>query len=233
MQAVAKYLLAEMPARDQIPASLGFDPVEVARDAGIADGEINRVGALFNLMESLAGSLSESDIHDDSVPFQADPDKWRAPRFNLVLQKVTAINGQEGLVKLIRAIGEQGEGPAAPPAGESSHFLRFFDLYKAAKQQLADSGGAPLANAVPVDPTVLDPAASGYLQQANANQWGDVLNHRFRWLFISLGHYLSTEVADERNALVRWCFDEMRTIREIAEVLSELPQHDPIPELLT
>lgn len=227
VQSMAKYVLAEMPERDEIPDTLGFSIEEIVQDSGVADGPINRVGALFNTLEELSGMLSPSDLNPDSIPFQADPEEWRASSFDLMLDQVTGITGPRGLVNLIHLIGEQGEGPTLPPEGKPSHFLRFFYLYRDARQRIDSHGQASLALAMPVNPTVIDPDAEGYLTHPTAFAWSDVLNHRFRWLFASLGHYLSTDQTEDRAILLQWCFKEMRNLKEIADILAKLPQHDP------
>lgn len=227
---VAKYVLAEMPHADEIPVSVGFDLDEVRAAAGASDGSINRVGALFDLLSSLCSTLSAEAIHSDSLPLQANPEDWQASSWDLILQQVASLTGaMDGLVTLIDAVGAQGEGPRETPEGERSHFLRFFDLYRDAKAHASQHGEGALALSVPTDPTVFDESSPGYLQHPVANAWGDIHNHRFRWLLVCLQHHLlAASDSPGRDRLNIWAFEEMVFLREVGSILTELPQHDPV-----
>ena len=227
VRSVARYVLAEMPEPSVIPASLGFDLDEIIRDADAAtpDGHVNRVGSLFNLLIGLVQQLAKEELHKDSEPFQADPAQWLAAANNLLLDKIpsVAIAGE-----FLQKIADQGEGPAEPPSGPLSHFRRLFAVYKSVKEQATRDGPGSLSNAMPVNPSVYKTTSEGYLGDPAARAWGDLFNHRFRWLLACLEYYLRTDDNALRNTLKRWAFDEMHTLRDVARVLTSMPQHSPI-----
>lgn len=226
---VAKYVLAEMPTEDEIPVSLGFDLNVVQHDAKVngENIEVQRVGALYKLLLDLTNQLDEINIHTDSESFQADPREWQAGIYKLILQKVKNINGIEGLIPLIAGISEQGEGARESPINGPSHFLRFFELYKSVKEYSLTHGEVSLSKAVPINPTVYNKEAPGYLSNPQSKAWGDVFNHRFRWLLSCINHHLISSNSQDRNILKRWAFSEMGFLSGIAKVLSNLPQHHP------
>jgi len=229
VRSLARYVLAEMPEEDEIPDSLQFDIDEVRADAGLSgpDDVVKRVGALFRLMVELADELGTDDIDPLSATYQADPEEWYASIYDLTLTNISTV---ADVVMLLDKIGVQGEGPNEPQSGNPSHFRRFFDLYRQAKEYTASHGAASLSNAVPDNPTIRNPESDSYLQHPDAFAWGDVFNHRFRWLFVSLAHHLrlsSTDTAT-RDLLRNWTFEEMYHLRNIAAVLQDVPQHEPL-----
>ena len=219
---LARYVLAEMPDPSAVPE---VDPVALLADAG-AGQEIPRVGTLFVAMAELMGELSEDPVFADSLPFQADPSEWIAEFFALVLSKVKAVGEAS---QLLDAIAAQGEGPNEPPAGQQpSHFRRFHSMYLKAKEHVAATG-MPLSDALPVDPTVRDPQAAGYLQNPSARARGDVFNMRYRCLLFALEFQLALPGADEGRTTMRmWAFADMRALRDIASLLKVHPQHEPV-----
>jgi hypothetical protein len=70
--------------------------------------------------------------------------------------------------------------------------------------------------------------SDGYLSDPVARAWGDLFNHRFRWLLVCLEHYLRTDVDTLRSVLTRWAFAEMKALSAVARILGTLPQHDPV-----
>ena len=227
VQSVARYVLAEMPDRSEIPPELQFDYDIVAEDADVDSPEqvVNRVGALFDLLAELAVDLSDADVVPASESYQADPVNWRAGPFSLVLGKVKSLRDITGL---LNQIGEQGEGPTEPPDGSPSHFLRLWSIYQEAKALAETQPDQQLAKAVPVAPTVHYPDAPGYLSNPEANAWGDVFNHRYRWLLAQVGHALQLDFGQDRNQLRIWAFDEMTTLLpRLADFISAQPQHAP------
>ncbi|SMD08409.1 ferritin-like domain-containing protein [Pedobacter nyackensis] len=229
ISALAKYVLAEMPAPDQIPAGLGFNLETVKQDAKVEapDESIQRVGALFNLLTDLASQLKTENIFAHSENRQADPEVWTGGGIHqLIMSKVTQLNGQNGLIDLIKAIGLQGEGSEESPENDPSHFLRFFRLYQAAKNYAAQNGEASLARSVPVNPTVSNADSPSYLENNDAYKWGVIFNHRYRWLLLNIHHHLlAAPGSRERTQLSRWAFADMRFLSTISALLTDLPQH--------
>jgi hypothetical protein len=224
IQSLARYVLAEMPDESQIPPDLNFEHAAVRLDAGVASPgrDINRVGALFELLVELAGSLAPADVLPLSAAYQADPANWRAPVNNLVLGKLASV---AELKKLIGDIGAQGEGPSEPTGELPSHFVRFFTIYKEAKQYLAEDPTRSLGRPVASNPTVHDTAAPGFLSDPTANAWGDVFNHRYRWLLAMIAHALLLDDGPDRAQLTNWAFQEMKiAFPQIADFITKQPQ---------
>jgi len=204
VQSLARYVLAEMPDLVAVPPGLGFDPAEVRQDAGAAPDEINRVGALFELMIELTAELGAAAIN------------------NLVLAEVGSV---PDMASLLDQIGEQGEGPGLPAVSDNSHFVRLFKVYKAAKTHVG--AGGTLALDVPHDPSVLDPTAPGYIAHPEASAWADVFNHHYRWLLAIIEHFLRSDVTAVRQQLVLWAFEEMTVaLPRISAHLTTLPLRD-------
>jgi Ferritin-like len=227
VQSVARYVLAEMPARDQVDPALHFDLDAIRQDAGYPTTEagVNRVGALFSLLGELASELGPGDLVAGTVDLQADAATWRAALFGLVLDKVASIGD---VTSLIGKIGAQGEGPLETPGAPPSHFTRFYKMYRQAIDFRSNSQGKPISNLLPIDPTVHASDMQGYLKHPEARRWGEICNHRMRWLLASVAQYLqASSVANQRNHLRAWAFEEMSLLDGIAERLTTLPQHDP------
>lgn len=226
VQTLARYVLAEMPERNQIPDAMGFDLDAVSQDAGYptAEAAVNRVGALFHLLGELASELDDDDLMAAARDLQADGISWRAPQFGLVMEQVSSI---PDIVALIKNIGTQGEGSGLPSDASTSHFARFYRMYRQALDLRSTSRGKPISHLVPVNPTVLDVDAPGYLSNPEARTWGDVFNHRMRWLLTFIAHYLQVTDPNQRIQLRVWAFEEMTFLNQIAEKLISLPQHMP------
>jgi hypothetical protein len=228
VQSLARYVLAEMPDDGVIPPELNFDHPMVRQDAGVTSPgtDVNRVGALFELLLKLAGALSPTDVLPLSQAYQANPIDWNAPPFSLVLTKLASL---ADLAQLIGNIGAQGEGPTEPVA-QPSHFVRFYQIYQEAKQYLAADPSHSLGRPIASNPTVQDAKAEGYLSDPTANAWGDVFNHRYRWLLTSVAHALVLDDGPDRTQLRIWAFEEMTTVLpRVAELVSSLPQHAGTP----
>jgi len=218
---LARYVLAEMPDRSKVPE---VDVDALCAEAGV-DHQIPRVGALFVAIAELIGELSSDPVFADSLPFQAEPSDWRAGPYALALRKVASITEAS---QLLDAIGKQGEGPDEPDEALPSHFRRFYAMYVAAKAHVG-STGQPLSDALPTNPTVHDPQAPGYLQQPIARAWGAAFNTRYRILLFTLEHLLSLSNADATRGRMRgWAFDDMKAVHDMALLLKQRPQHEPL-----
>ena len=217
VNAVARYVLAEMPDPHTIPQKFGFNLAQVQKDAGIGPGVnmVNRVGSLFKLLIELIKQADESNLIAAPDTYQGDPITWRAAVNGLVLSKVTTL---PEVLKLVEEVAEQGEGVTLPMTGEKSHFEDLYGIYKAAK-----AAGDFHALPVPVNPTLDDDEAEGYISHPEARLWADVFNHRFRWTLASIGCHLLLPAGSARSELSRWSFKDMFLLRDIAEHLLSLP----------
>lgn len=223
---IARVVLAEMPDPSVIPDpdALGFDEAQVRADAD-EPGDIERVGALFELIIELAEEVGDAAYHNDSLPFQADPAHWSTHVYNLKLAKVR--NSAEAKV-LLQEIAEQGEGFGEPDTGPLSHFRRLLAIYNEAKAHLAADPGAHLADPVPVNPSVQDPGAAGYLDFPDANNWGVAFNECFHWVLFGVAHLMSLDQTDpKRSTLRQWSLQDMRRLTAMADLLRRLPMRIP------
>jgi len=226
VQSLARYVLAEMPERQQITAPADFNLDAISQDAGFpsAEANVNRVGALFDLLAELVAELGDKDLVAQTTDLQADSGSWRAPQHSLVLDRVSSV---QDISRLVTAIGTQGEGPGMPTDPNTSHFVRFYKMYLEALEFRSTSHGGSMSHLVPIDPTVHDPLAQGYISNPEARAWADVFNHRMRWLLSNLSDYFVMNDTTQRNHLRNWAFEEMRFVDQIAEKLVSLPLHSP------
>jgi ferritin-like protein len=173
LDALAKYCIAEMPAK--LPA--GVDPqlvAEIRRRAAAATGsDVHRVGAIYAMLYWIflatdpTGSrpwqdFPEQEFRDKGIPqltalpgsgtanFHAEPGEWRAGSHGLHV--VVCGSGADALAALEK-VAAQGEGLSSEP---NSHFLKFVGLYQQGVQ------GGLSVYPVPVDPQS-DPARPGVL----------------------------------------------------------------------
>lgn len=224
---LARVVLAEMPDPAVIPSELGFDLAQVRADASEPD-DVDRVGALFELIIEIVEEVGDQGLHKDSLPFQADPQDWVAQVYNLKLAKVGDSNQA---ITLLEQVAEQGEGHTEPDSGPASHFRRLFRLYNEARDFLAVNPSFQLADPVPFNPTVSDHDASGYLNFPEANAWGNLFNQKYHWVLFSLAHALTLDQSDPvRRELRSWSLEDMRRLSQIADLLRGLPKIIP-PEI--
>jgi hypothetical protein len=219
LASLARYVLAEMPDPASVPE---VDMSALLAQAGVQS--VPRVGTLFHAIGKLIEEIAADPVLADSFPFQATPDEWNAEAYGLVLYQVRSL--QEA-AQLVAAIGRQGEGPDEASGGPLSHFRRFWGIYNEARQHVQE--GNELADAVPVDPTVHHPEADGYLHNSIAREWGAIFNARYRLLLASLSHLLSfPSEGDEALQLRFWALSDMGALKDIAAVLKDQPQHEPL-----
>ena len=218
---LARVVLAEMPDPSLVPDAL---EAQLRADANEL-GDIERVGALFELIIELAEEVGDAAYHNDSLPFQADPAHWSAHVYNLKLAKVR--NSAEAKV-LLEEIAKQGEGFGEPDTGPLSHFRRLLIIYNEAKALLAANPGTHLADPVPVNPSVQDPGAAGYLDFPDANNWGVAFNERFHWVLFALAHLMSLDQSDPVHSVLRqWSLQDMHRLTTMADLLRRLPMRIP------
>lgn len=225
IRSLARFVLAEAPTAEAIPAEMGFDSAEVHADAELGGEvlDVRRIGALFDRLIELADGLSDtSDFTPGSESWQADPVVWQAAFHDLRLAKV---RNRTELIALLRDISDQGEGTRTVGLGAKSHFQRLFELYKAAKAEAMVHGAASLAQPITPNPSVENDQAPGYLTDPLSRAWGEIFNLRYRWLLLMLQHGLMLKPGQARDQLQAWAMTEMRqTITPIARRMVLLPQ---------
>ena len=221
--AAARYVLAEMPRPEEIPASIAADLPELRLDAGVGadDMAINRVGLLFEQLADVVGRLSPADFRPETAALQATFGEW-AGRSGMIVETVSS---REAALEVLEEIGEQGEGPGNPDEEDESHFARLYALWKEIKE-----GGWEPARPMPVDPTTIDERADGYISQPLARAWADLFDTRYRRLLADLGHSLllprdGDRAGEARQTLIDWCLEEMFALSTIHGKLAALPQH--------
>lgn len=231
LKSVAKYVLAEMPDISQIPVDIGFDLEQLKQDAGVTSPGtmINRVGLLYERLLELVAILQDSDFHGDSVNLQAGLQEWASSGVDLT---ISAVKNKKDAVALLEYIAVQGEGATEPVGGLSSHFRRFFALYKEVRGEGSGFIPADLA----INPSTGDKTAPGYISNATTRLWAHLFNLRYRILLAELVHYtqLRNDIKPEKDYRSRvkvWALEEMRFyLSGLASYLTALPQHDPPPD---
>lgn len=240
---LAKYVAAEMPAPPQEPPEILQEIID--RATGAAAGlPINRVGVLYDELTRIvgdAGRLADSQLRPETADnLQASPADWLG--FGSLL--VRAVRSRPEAVAALRAIGEQGEGSASPPAGgPPSHFDRLLEVYTAFPETegpFATVSWMP-TRSVPSNPNTLRHPSTdaeqerGRITHPTTRLWAHLFNVRYRMLLVDLAHALHLPgplVVDgtptARGRLRDWTFQEMRGrsragLRGIAGVLTRLP----------
>lgn len=218
---IARYVLAEMPERESIPPEFEFDLEKVIVDSGY-NGSVNRVGILYESLAQMALTLAESDVYHDGFDRQGEYHEWRAGAYNLIVRKV---GNREEFKSLLEEVGEQGEGLSMPGDNEDiSHFEKLLRIYNEIKETQDADSLFRVSLPVPENPTVRDKSSSGFLSDAEAFMWGDIFNHRYRWLLTMIHHTLLLSLGAERTNLKNWCFLEMGNLTKIADVIVHLPR---------
>jgi hypothetical protein len=240
---LAKYVAAEMPAPPPEPPEIILEIVERATDA--AGGlPINRVGVLYDELTGIFADqarLADSQLRPETADtFQAAKNDWLG--FGSLL--VCAVRSRAEAVAALRAIGEQGEGSASPPAeSPPSHFDRLLEIYTSFPETegpFATVTWMP-TRSVPSNPnTLYHPSTDAELERGRITHpttrlWAHLFNVRYRMLLVDLAHALHLPgplVVDgtptARGRLRDWTFQEMRGrgqggLRGIAGILTRLP----------
>jgi len=240
---LAKYVLAEAPARDTMDAHLRAEIDAIENVIPKQEGKVNRVGLLYQAMIDLfkplpmsvptdvPTSIESADLVGDSVAYQARADEW-----GLGYEQVLILQARERqeAIDALTLVAQQGEGLTAPslPLAGASHFERFLAIYR---QLPADGTWSP-SRPVPTNPTASskpdpDPAREGNrITDPVAQRWAQLGNVRYSLLLGFLSHALSIEspVASgertTRGLLISWSFGEMYNLRSVGDVLAGLPR---------
>lgn len=221
VHSIARYVLAEMPAPQAIPPEFRFDLDQLIADSEY-DGSVNRVGILYEALAQMAVALAESDLHPAGFERQGDHHEWKAGAHNLIIRRV---RNRGEFKTLLEDVGEQGEGLSMPGDDKDiSHFEKLLRIYNEIKDNQETDPQFQVSLPVPTNPTVRDKSSSGLLSHRTASIWGDVFNHRYRWLLAMIHHTMLLSPGPERTNLKNWCFLEMGNLTKVADVLVRLPR---------
>jgi hypothetical protein len=249
---LAKYVVAEMPDEDEIEDPQLKQEIEEIKNVALLSNEeqtVNRVGAIYDELMRLFGSLPSADIQPESRRYQARPDEWSLGQKNVLIRQ--ASTRREALLAL-QAVAEQGEGATMESISdvpERSHFERFLEIYRAFPD---DSSTWKPARRVPFNPTIeatqppdnLDKATEEETSDENiithpvSRGWAMLFNQRYRMLLMYLSHVfhaagvvpdtVSVEGAAPRSPralLISWAFGEMYNVRTLGRILTTQPRH--------
>jgi hypothetical protein len=246
---LAKYIVAEMPERTDIPE---IERIKSLATEGNAGKAVNRVGKLYEAIIKLFERLDESEFDPASVAYQADFDTWgrdyaRTPRGpsqtterstpELIIRPVYS---RTTALAALRAVAEQGEGNQTNDT-EFSHFQRFVAIYR--KFEASGANGPqyvrplaknPVTMAVteesPEDPKVVS------IKNPVSLLWAQLFNMRYRLLLSLLTHVLHADgpltsttsgTTSPRGRLVAGTFGEMYQLRALAGIVVRQPVDDP------
>jgi len=224
--ALAKYVLAEMPAGLQ---GAELDEIRGRANEANLDQELNRVGALYRQIIEILSRLDEEDINTEALSLAAAPEEWTHGLPGLLVQRPENLGeAQEAL----RAIAEQGEGPTeqGAAAGVTSHFNRFLDIYRQFPE-----GGWSAVRRVPRDPsTSAEPLPTrdeeaGRITAPRTRAWAQLANLHYRRLLMALAHSLRLApqqeggAASPRQVVTQWAFQGMHNLARLAQLLVTLP----------
>ena len=221
LHSISRYVLAEMPDPREIPPEFNFNLNQVIADSKY-DGSVSRVGILYESLAQMALTLAESDLYPAGFERQGDLNEWKAGAHNLIVRKV---GNREDFKALLEEVGEQGEGLSMPADDKDvSHFEKLLRIYNEMKEHLNSDSQFRVSLPVPENPTVRDKRSPSYLSDSTAFLWGDIFNHRYRWLLTMIYHTLQLSQGVERTNLKNWCFLEMGNLTKVADVLVHLPR---------
>jgi hypothetical protein len=213
---LARYVVAEMPARSGVDPQLIADAVHLA-----TGGPVNRVGALYNRLSELFGDaerLPDSVFRPDTADLlQARPSRFRADVGHGPLYLRTVRSRAEALA-LLADVANQGEGEGSVA---ESHFLAFVDVFDG----WPDHDGPSLE--VPTNPTVGSTAGAdhaGLISHPHARDWAVVFNHHYRMLLAWIHHGLLTGASATADGLALRAFDEMFVLADVGPLLTTLPR---------
>ena len=213
---LAKYVLAEAPARDTMGPELRAEIDAIENVIPKQAGTVNRVGLLYQAMIDLfkpmpmsvptdvPTSIESADLVGDSVAYQARADEWGLGDDQVLI--LQARERQDAIDALTR-VAQQGEGTTAPslPLAGASHFQRFLAIYR---QLPADGTWAP-SRPLPTNPTASskpdpDPAREGNrITNPVAQRWAPLGNVRYSLLLQFLSQAFSDRVSGRvRRAVV-------------------------------
>lgn len=172
--------------------------------------------------------LPDSAFHAASATTQGSDREWDRSVTTTGIDefRVFVVASREQALEALKDIGLQGEGPSTVPT-ESSHFMRFLNLFKLFfGPDGMGTGPAPNVAAVPrgariaIDEQSTDPEAISHPDTA---RWARLADARYAILLGSLETYLRQPPTD-RAFLLSWCFAEMFVLRKLSSYLTKKPR---------
>ena len=119
-------------------------------------------------------------------PFERLLSGWREQGYELVALRDLVASTDPGKLPLHSVVDAALPGRSGTLATQGPAFL-------------AEDSSRTLGRPVPVNPTVHDARAGGYISNSVANAWADVFNHRYRWLLAILAHALRPKACRRRQ----------------------------------
>lgn len=233
----AKYAFAEMPPIAAAQRIASVTATEIADITKRADEDntgqpVNRVGMLYERLQTVIQSLPKNEFSASSVSHQARFEEWGLGKHDIL---ILSVGQQSDALEALSKIAEQGEGPLTTGAAASptSHFQRFLSIYRLFPDDNSWQPAYPIIEDPNVRSSVIGVANPGQITQPEARLWAQLLNARYRRLLITLRHALEIEAAVQtgldttpRGLLMSWAFSEMYHLRSIAGFLVTLPATD-------
>jgi len=246
---LAKYVATEKPANPSLTTYPRITEIMVRAVRANEALPINRVGALYERIIDLVGSLDLVHfLPETASTYQTTAEEWGQaedptdPRAIIVWSfggSKTAT--REKAVRALRLIAEQGEGPRGV-APEDSHFHLFYRLYERFPETNPRYGRVEWAPALPV-PTHPSTSPVPYPEPGREDSritdplgllWAQLFNSRYRILLADLAHGLMTDRSRDpagRAKLIDanggWAVPEMYNLTALSNVLTRLPRQLP------
>jgi len=254
LDSLAKYVVAEAPLDWS-----GAEAEEIRKRANESAGsDVNQVATLYHLMiETINNVLLVHDdaFRADTVSMQASWDEWgrgythgqrgnethAAPAATPELI-IEVVDSRAAAVDLLQRIAEQGE--ATDKGGETSHFKRFLNIYRAwsaiAKKDPKFDPSRPVVtnpiveDSLPEKQARIDASstATNTITDPTTFYWAHLLNVRYRMLLTGLMHVFhvagslaSTTKPSARGQLITLIFSEMYKVRALCGLLVTMPVH--------
>jgi photosystem II stability/assembly factor-like uncharacterized protein len=160
-----------------------------------------------------------------SIARQSPAEDW-APGQQI---RVFAAQDRRAALTALGDIALQGEGPVQSGSDSTgSHFERFLSIYRggAGIIPFPPAGQWQPSLNVPTDPKVEQPASDpNVITSQKAVDFARLADLRYQLLLGFLEQYFLTEPA-QRGFLVTWSYEEMKTLRVLAGVLTTTPRRN-------
>ena len=235
LPSIARYVAAEMPARESIPANI-LSEQQLDRITTLSGGHVNRVGILFALLNSALQRLPTDAVRIDRDAWQERASDWKAsdeldpPLLGIRVLSIVGGSPEERLSRIqeiVRFIADQGESPETSES--DSHFERFARIFRELEGAGIFDPSLPLASN-PNTTSYPDPndelskveaareqeLAPGRLRNPTTRLWAKLFNLRYRILLNALAHSCASgplkhpqSGESARDILRSWIFQEM------------------------
>lgn len=242
---LAKYIVAEMPARiddEALDARVQKLRLEAKGDAGV---QLDHVGAIYSALQWLfqegdadmeplglglkdgfeAGwHLAKDDLQAPELieQFAAQRQPWHASE---VSRKLLVVKTLDDGLAIIREISEQGEGVGPGDDSHFEQFIKLLDLFEQGVLDVLDVPKSPFASY----PPPADVKERTEVQDPYTRMWCDWFDIRYTMLWHDIGHALSTPTPQAiRRKLTNMVFSQMQPgLKGLALALSSLPLGAP------